>query len=266
MAEADHTPVLFDKPFVLSIGPQHGGSATLEVYLRGRGDIALPADVKEIFYFDRHFQRGAGFYASHFYPEDTHIAVMELATTAFDNPEAPARARELLGPDVRLLCPLRHPVVRAYRGYQDFKRYGIVSGDLEDAVQQAPQILFASHYAEHLGRWTEIFGRQALTILIAEEMEISPEHALTALCRALGWPYIPPSQEFLKMLRRNDDHATWYGAVKERLLGKSVKDMRRLEKKKKEMAWLNDRLGTEISKLEAFLDRKLPAWSADYMR
>lgn len=260
MVRQNNISPLFDLPFVLSIGPQRCGTQALEVYLRTRGDIALPAEVKETFYFDRHFQRGPGFYAAHFHIQPQHKVVMELATTAFDNPEAPARARDLLGGDIRLLCPLRHPVMRSYRVYHDFRRYGIVTGGLDEAVQQAPQILFASRYAEHLGRWLEVFGRDALTLVIAEDVEVAPEHSLQTMCRSMGWDFTPPTSAFLKLLKAGEERPGMLALVEEWLRGKDSQVYQRRAQRKADLAWLKERLAPEVARVEALLGVTLPAW------
>src|SRR5262245_58826198 len=120
----DKTQSLFGKPAALSIGPQRCGTSRIHDYFKARGDVCLP-DVKEIFYFDRHFQRGPEFYAEHFKIEPQHRLVMELTTTAFDNPDAPDHVHTLFGTDVKLICPLRNPVERSKAIYADYIKYGL---------------------------------------------------------------------------------------------------------------------------------------------
>lgn len=176
---------LFSKPFALSIGPQGCGTDILHTYFKGRGDIALP-DVQEIFYFDRHVQRGEDFYKSHFKNVMDAALVMELTTTAFDHPQAPARVLELLGRDVKLFCPLRHPVQRAEAVYRQYLRYGIVKGDIEEACEQAPQILNASRYSVHLQAWLEVFDH--IHFISFESLEVEREKILQTLCDFLALP------------------------------------------------------------------------------
>ena len=68
---------LFAKPFALGIGPQTCGTEKLRYYFKGREDVALPK-VQEIFYFDRHVQRGPLFYKEHFDNVMASQLVMEL--------------------------------------------------------------------------------------------------------------------------------------------------------------------------------------------
>lgn len=226
---------IFDKPYALAMGPQRCGTRWLEAYLRGRGDVCLP-DVKEIFYFDRHFQRGAEFYTAHFNARPAHVLVMELTTTAFDSPDAPRYAYDLLGPDINLLCPLRDPVMRAWDIYRHHLEYGLVSGGIADAVEQAPQILLASRYAFHLERWLERFGRDRLNIVYYEQLiKDTPGHA-RAVCDALWLPEKPFNN--LPPVPTGGSHPD-----------------------PQSHAWLKERLSKEQGSLENLLNIKIPGWN-----
>lgn len=244
-------PVLFDRPFALSIGPQRCGAVWLDRYLRSRGDICLPYDVKEIFYFDRHFQRGPEFYISHFDVESHHKLVCELSTTAFDHPQAPERVFDLCGPDIHLLCPLRDPVQRSLAVYRDFLGYGIVHGTVEEAVETAPQILFASRYADHLQRWIQKFGRGKIHVLFYEDLVHSPAAYARNLCEILALPYIKPDKKIAVEAGVSD---TWLSKAGE-WLGRFSTDRPAIEARQQEnYNWLRTRLSAEIGKLEEVLE------------
>lgn len=182
-------PALFAKPFALSIGPQASGADLIRGYFKTRGDVVLP-DVQEIFYFDRHVQRGPEFYRGHFQYREAARLFMEVTTTAFDHPQAPERVRALLGPDVKLFCPLRDPVERAAAAYRHYLRYGIVKGGIEEACEQAPQILHASRYSEHLGPWLDVF--KTIHFIPYSALAERPADTLSDLCDFLDIPYSSP--------------------------------------------------------------------------
>ena len=189
---------LFEKPFSLSIGPQRAASTWIDRYLRWRRDVCLPSEVKEIFFFDRHYQKGPQFYKSHFNPEPRHKLIMEVSATYFDCAEAPGRVYETLGPEIKMICPLRDPVKRSYSLYKHYLRYGIVNGDLKQAVEQKPQIIESSRYADHLDRWFYYFDRQNIKILLQEILENDPDRFVNQLCDGLDIPTITPDDTLLK--------------------------------------------------------------------
>jgi hypothetical protein len=184
---------LFSKPFALSIGPQACGTDVLRNYFKRRSDVILP-DVEEVFFFDRHIHRGADFYKSHFQEREEAALFMELSTTAFDHPRAPERVKELLGGTVKLFCPLRDPVERAVAVYRHYLRYGIVKGGFREACDQAPQILFASRYSDHLENW---FAHCSdIHFISYEALQNDREIAFRGLCGFLDIPFAPPPRSF----------------------------------------------------------------------
>ena len=186
---------LFSRPFALSIGPQRCGASFLQAYFKSRQDVCLPKRVDEVFFFDRHFQRGDDFYTGHFDVQDQHAIVLEVTTTIFDALEAPQHLYDVSGDDVTLFCFLRDPVARAYAVYQDLMRYGIVTGGLEEAVEQAPQILYASRYYLHLERWFKVFGQDNIKIFSYENLCEDPGAVTKSLCTYLSIPDMPPPDD-----------------------------------------------------------------------
>jgi hypothetical protein len=234
----------FSQPFALSMGPQQCGVDWVEGYFKARRDICLP-DVKETCFFDRHYDRGESFYFSHFLPQTSHIYVAELTTTVFDVPDAPARVRATLGDHVKLLCLLRHPVERAYAAYRDFARYGIVSGPIDEAVDQAPQILHSSRYADHLSRWFQVFDRKQVKTLFYEDLVRDPGHYAGELCAAMGIAYSQPAAEKQGIFAA---------------LAKLINGNTKTPLEEQERHWLGLRLGSEISNLEKVLGHSVPQW------
>ncbi|MCB1680381.1 MAG: sulfotransferase domain-containing protein [Alphaproteobacteria bacterium] len=278
--------LLFDKNFALSIGPQRAGSGWIDRYLRSRGDVCLPSHVKEIFYFDRHFERGPDFYYSHFNYLPSHRLGIEITTTAFDHREAPQRVFSLFGGGLKLICPLRHPVERSYSLYQHFLRYGIVTGGLAEAVEQAPQILYGSRYAQHLEVWYRFFPPAQITLLYQEALEEDPEAYVAQLCESLGLPYIAPPEggaggynvtgvsRFHGLARTAEKAASWLtrngldfpvqmarkAGLRQMIFGPEAFDAKRQSLSREDHEWLSVRLVPEIEKLEALLGQPITVW------
>ena len=184
---------LFSKPFALSIGPQACGAEILHDYFKRHPDVALPK-VQEIFFFDRHVHRGSDFYKNHFEDSEKVKLFMEITTTAFDHPHAPQRVKELFGGDIKLFCPLRDPVERAVAVYKHYLRYGIVKGDIREACEQAPQILFASRYTDHLENWVREFSN--IHFLSFNGLQDQSDITLRDLCAFLDVPFVIPKKAF----------------------------------------------------------------------
>ncbi len=286
MSDALQGRSFFDLPFALAIGPQRAGASWIERYLRFRGDVCLPAGVKETFFFDRHNGRGGAFYKEHFSIRSDHKILMEVTTTIFDHEDAPLRVHGFLGPKVKLICPLRHPVERAYSQYLHLRRYGIVWGGLADAVEQAPQILNSSRYAQHLERWYRYYTPERIRLLFQEELETDQPAYVQKLCVALGLDYIAPAEGFAGAYNVTDVTrfpalARAFGRYEDRLLsagfawpvrlarrlelrrllfGPEIFDAQRVQMTREDHEWLSIRLVPEIERFEALLGRPVMCW------
>jgi hypothetical protein len=186
---------LFPVPVSLFIGPQRSGTSWLYRYLSNRGDISLPHDVKEIFFFDDHFERGPNYYRSHFKIDPQHKLATEITTTAFAHPQAPERIFNYFGKDIRLICPLREPVIRSYSLYRHFKRYGMVKGTIEEAVKEKPEIIETSRYANYLKNWFDIFGRKNIHFTFQEHLALDQEGYVKKISEFLEIPHMPVPPE-----------------------------------------------------------------------
>ena len=261
---------MFDQSFALSIGPQRAGVSWIEVYLRDRGDVCMPEQVKEIFFFDRHYERGAEFYFKHFNVQPQHKICMELTTTAFDHGESPKRVFSMFGDRVKLFCPLRHPVERSYSLYLHLLRYGIVSGSLQDAVEHAPQILNSSRYAHHLEKWFEFFPPQQIHLLFQEELEANAEGFVRELCSVLDLDYIAARVDIDDRYNITDlprypnmkslSHFVSKMGLGKMMSGRKIFDVKRQQISRHDHEWLSDRLVREIEALETLTGKQIDCW------
>ncbi len=267
---------LFDRPFALSIGPQRAGTSWIDRYLRARGDVCMPGQVKEVFFFDRNYDRGPGFYKSHFRPQEKHRLIAEIATTSFDMPAVPRRVRDFTGENVRLLCPLRHPITRSYSLYQHYKRFGLVTGTLQESCAQNPHILSSSRYATHLAAWFSVFDKNNFHFIFQEDLETNMQKFVTDLCNALQIPLMMPSAHVQgrynpcatspipALAKSAYDSANWLRrhrmypvinaakklGLKRLILGTERPDIQRQSIPEDDRKWLEDRLFGQVEAME----------------
>lgn len=281
---------LFPIPFGLLMGPQRAGTTWVDRYLRSRADICLPEEVKEVFFFDRNFDRGGDFYKSHFKLKSSDKLAMEITATSFDCLDAPSRVEEMFNQDIKLVCPLRHPITRTYSLYLHYLRYGIVRGSLREAVQQVPQIIDSSRYTTHLKRWFDVFGKENITLLFQEELESDQISFVKKLCKGLGVEFIEPSEEiqgrynittFSKfgpvalVSQKIADVLRYYRlyfiinfaksiGIKKLIFGKERPDAKKDNIPEGDLKWLKQQIGQEASKFEEFIGQKVSFWQGQY--
>ena len=128
------------KPTFLFIGPDKTGSTWLYEVLRQHAACYVPP-VKDIYFFDRHYERGLDWYLSFFEPAPAgSLAAGELSHDYLFSPQAADRiARDL--PNVRLLTSLRDPAERTFSHYLYMIRSGRTRLDFAAALEQFPELV-----------------------------------------------------------------------------------------------------------------------------
>jgi len=138
-------------PDFIIIGAQRCGTTTLYNHLK-RHPCCVPADEKEIHFFDINFKKGTTWYRTHF-PSFLHKCYIEYmykqsfitgeaSPYYFFHPHAPRRIFETV-PSVKLILLLRNPVDRAYSHYHHLVRGGTETlSSFEEAIEKEEQRLY----------------------------------------------------------------------------------------------------------------------------
>lgn len=162
-------------PRFLIIGAMKAGTTTLyRDMLASMPDIYLPADKEPEALTDDAVLRpaGRGTYAALFARARPGQLCGEASTAYTKRPDYEAvaeRARRVLGPEVRLIYLMRHPITRIESQMRHEMALGEQIGDPNVAVRQTPRFLAYSQYAYQLDPWLNRFGRNALLALSFED-------------------------------------------------------------------------------------------------
>jgi len=172
-------------PNFLCIGAQKAGTTLLFDILRRHPDIYLP-DSKELHFFDRdeEFAKGFAWYQDTYFREaDNHRCVGEVTPSYIFFENAPERIFRALGPDIKILVSLRHPVDRACSHYwMQFKR-GFEMLPFMKALAKEPARMGRSYrdktrfsyisrgfYAEQVTRYLKYFPPENMKYIFFEEL------------------------------------------------------------------------------------------------
>lgn len=180
-------------PGGLSIGPMRTGSTWLHDYLAARGDVCLPRNVKETFYFAENYGKGGAWYANHFrdYDPARHRRIIEVSPTLFQNPQAIERVQRTLQHPV-LLATLRRPIARTWSHYMHLRQYGRTTLDFDAAVRTLPNLVDSSLYARHLAGWLDAFGADAVHVAFYADLKRHRAKYVQQVDRTFGLPPAPP--------------------------------------------------------------------------
>ncbi len=177
-------------PDFLFIGPSKAASSWLFERLRQHPDVFVP-DAKDIYYFDRNYDRGGDWYRSHFgRPADGFATRGEVCHDYLYSPEAADRIATDL-PEVKLLFGFRDPVERSISHLRQSIRMGNVTGDIHRALATNPNIIDHSRYSRHLQPFLERFRPERFFVVPFDEISAEPAPLLCSIFDFLAVSHDP---------------------------------------------------------------------------
>ena len=177
-------------PNFFIIGAMRSGTTALARYVGAHPGVFM-APEKEVHFFDRHHDRGLEWYRSRFAGHQGQPAVGEATQTYLFMPDVPARIAAVV-PDAKLIAILRNPVDRAYSHFWMNRGLRTESRSPEEALTAEPgapvffPYLDRGRYLPQLQRVCEHFPRDALHVLLFEDLLARPEETFGAVCSFLG--------------------------------------------------------------------------------
>ena len=192
-------------PNFLVIGARRAGTSLVHhKILATHPDVYVPVQRKETHFFDLYYERGVEWYRSYFPSEEAagrFRAIGEVTPDYLASEEAPVRIHQLL-PECRLIAILRNPVEQAWSDYRHRRRGRNERRDFATFIQDSAA-LGGGLYHRHLERYLARFRRDALLVLIYEELVRDPERELGRLTAFLDVPMIWPDPAVLLQERVN---------------------------------------------------------------
>lgn len=130
----------------------------------------------------------------------------------------PARAKRLLGDDLRLIYIVREPISRAISQHYHMYRAGDAPLDFGDAVRSIRMIVDCGRYAMQLEPWLDAFGRENISVVKFEDYIQDRSRTISSLYTFLDVDPIP----------LGSDTTTVHNAGEEQLLPpRSLRDVTR---------------------------------------
>lgn len=181
-------------PNFLFIGPDKAGSTWLYEALRSHRQVYLPP-VKELFFFDRFYDKGWAWYEKYFKDATTeHRIVGEICHDYLFSPLACRRIAHDL-PDVKLMVCLREPVQRAFSQYLYLLKIGLLNCDFERALNDCDELIDNGRYFKHLSQYMGHFHREQIFAAAFDDLVSNPQAYFDGLCRFLGIECMPLSEK-----------------------------------------------------------------------
>jgi len=210
-------------PDFIIIGVQKGGTSSLYSYLVKHPSIRPALNrqeiVKEIHFFDTNFDKGLGWYKSHFpsiigqiyrqLKREKNPITGEATPYYIYHPLAPQRVARFV-PNAKIIIMLRNPVDRAFSHYQHEVRLGYEKLSFEEAIasedrrlegeverilnqenynsfnHQHYSYLSRGIYIDQIKNWLNYFPKNQILIICSESFYQNPEYKLNEVFNFLN--------------------------------------------------------------------------------
>jgi hypothetical protein len=182
-------------PNFLYVGPDKAGSSWLHEMLLKHPDVYL-TPAKDLYYFDRYYDRGLGWYASQFRDARDQAVVGEVCQDYLFHPEAASRIHATLGP-VKVMVCLRDPVERAWSSYLYMRKHGIGPETFGEALRTRPELLEHGRYATGLDRFLRLFPRELIHVAVFDDLTADPQGFLDGVADFLAVDPLPLEEKDL---------------------------------------------------------------------
>ncbi len=184
-------------PNFLYVGTDKAGSSWLHEVLIRHPQVFLTA-AKDLYYFDRYYERGPAWYRDQFRgsgPE--HVVVGEFCQDYLYAPDGAARIRHDLG-EIELMVTLRDPVDRAFSSYLYMRKHGAELGTFRQALHSTEEFLDRGRYASYLGSYLQQFARERIHVTLFDDLKANPAAFVRDVQRRLGIAALPVEDDLLR--------------------------------------------------------------------
>ena len=196
-------------PNALVIGASKGGTTSVYRWLARHPQVCA-SRVKEVRYFNGHYEKGPRWYAAQFAPKPGQRVLMEASPSYLWDPGVPERVRSLLGTP-KLVVLLREPVDRAWSQYwmrvrrsgetasfpevirREAEAFGLAGqmplhGSVDGLRYGRNSYLGKGLYGPQIERWLSLFPRECFHFIRSEDLFHAPARAMSELLQFLELP------------------------------------------------------------------------------
>lgn len=182
-------------PNFFILGAAKCGTTSLANHLRAHPEVFIP-EIKEVAYFniEANWCQGPEWYESWFADVTDEQAVGDATPAYLYVPEVLDRLTKTVGADsgCRLIVQLRDPVRRTYSHYWHRHREGVERRTLDEVLDEELGgtegwgYVGRGRYLEQIRRYVDVFGEDALHVVIFEDFVTRPVEAYADVCRHLA--------------------------------------------------------------------------------
>jgi hypothetical protein len=180
-------------PSLLIIGAQKAATTTLAEDLSQNPAVCFGVEKEPGFLVERHYSVGTtrSRYAAHF-RECSGQPIQADASTAYSMYPtyscAPERARNLMGPNLRIIYVIRDPIERIISQYRHERSVGLVDMPMDSALMHYSRYVDYSSYSMQIDRWLQFFPPCNFFLIYFESFIFHRQQTYREVCHFLGLP------------------------------------------------------------------------------
>jgi hypothetical protein len=177
-------------PDFIIIGAMKCATSSLHEQLAIQPGIFM-SQLKEPNYFsdDDQYAKGWDWYYSHFEPAQENDLCGESSTHYTKLPTYPQTTQRLYHhlPNVKLIYVMRHPIDRLVSQYIHEWTQKVISTDINQAIEQHPELVEYSRYSMQLKPYFDSFGKDRVLPVFFENLCQNPQTELERICDFIGY-------------------------------------------------------------------------------
>lgn len=177
------------KPNFLFIGADKSGSTWIHSVLHQHPECYTPK-IKEIFFFDRFYERGIKWYLSFF--KDAPKNVTAIGEICHDYLFSKVAAQRIYNdfPKIKLISCLRNPVDRSFSNYLFLIRSGITRLTFEEALNSFPELIDNGLYYKHISEYFNRFDARQIKVMFFGHLKRNPVSFAKEIFDFLGLSFV----------------------------------------------------------------------------
>jgi len=163
----------------LYLGPPKSASTWLFKMLNNQPSIYLPS-AKDIYFFDRYYERGVEWYENLFTSSSEGQCVGEICHDYIYGKNTPERIFRY-NPKMKFIAILRNPIERSISHYKYSLKVGNIKGSFLEGINKNPSIIECGYLSDLFIEYFNFFDKELFLIIDFNEIKSQPHDVLNRI-------------------------------------------------------------------------------------
>ena len=175
-------------PDVIFIGPLKTATSYIYDYYLHHPNVATSEPVKELYYYDDHYEQGEDWYLKHFSPNSETQVMIDVSPSYLIDDNAMQRIKKD-NPNAKIIMTLRDPMERFSSHVKHHIRHGYPYTGFTDLLEEHPRVIQGSQYETYVDKWIEEFGEDKVFVLDYRELTQDSAAFMEKICKIMDVPF-----------------------------------------------------------------------------